>query len=116
MHEAVKIRAMKENLIRFCLIAGLTWCVSCTITKEGTGPQELAPEPTIQPTSPPPTSTIDIRLPDTTQESLPQEENTESAPGPTVLPGDFRPGLRTPRLPDTLLYDPDGKLITPEAS
>lgn len=33
--------------------------------------------------------------------------------GPAVLPGDFRPGLRTPKLPDTLLYDLDGKLITP---
>ena len=39
----------------------------------------------------------------------------ESAPGPAVLPGDFRPGLRTPRLPETLLYDLDGKLITPSA-
>ena len=42
-------------------------------------------------------------------------ENEESAPGPAVLPGDFRPGLRTPRLPETLLYDLDGKLITPSA-
>ena len=25
------------------------------------------------------------------------------------------PGLRTPRLPETLLYDLDGKLITPSA-
>lgn len=39
----------------------------------------------------------------------------ESVPGPAVLPGDFRPGLRTPRLPETLLYDLDGKLITPSA-
>ena len=42
-------------------------------------------------------------------------ENEESAPGPAVLPGDFRPGLRNPRLPETLLYDLDGKLITPSA-
>jgi hypothetical protein len=46
---------------------------------------------------------------------FPEEENAESVPGPAVLPGDFRPGLRTPRLPETLLYDLDGKLITPSA-
>ena len=46
---------------------------------------------------------------------LPEDENEESVPGPAVLPGDFRPGLRTPRLPETLLYDLDGKLITPSA-
>lgn len=106
---------MKKLLIRSCLIAGLAWTASCSSNKEtappgtrsrpsrstgtnrrGGPPRPLAPAP-VKPAI------------------FPEEENAESVPGPAVLPGDFRPGLRTPRLPETLLYDLDGKLITPSA-
>ena len=95
---------MRKLLIRSCLIAGLTWTYSCASNKE-TAPQAPAPVPAVQPEQTAPAQ----------QEILPEDENEESAPGPAVLPGDFRPGLRTPRLPETLLYDLDGKLITPSA-
>ncbi len=42
---------------------------------------------------------------------LPTMEKKQDAP--SVLPGDNRPGLRAPKLPNTLLYDMDGKLIKP---
>ena len=95
---------MRKLLIRSCLIAGLAWTSSCASNKE-TAPQDPAPVPAVQPEQTAPAQ----------QEILPEDENEESAPGPAVLPGDFRPGLRTPRLPETLLYDLDGKLITPAA-
>ncbi len=113
--EAVRIRAMKKLLIRSCLIAGLAWTASCSSNKE-TAPQEPAPAPAVQPEQ---TAAADRPAPwapaPVKPAILPQEENAESVPGPAVLPGDFRPGLRTPRLPETLLYDLDGKLITPSA-
>lgn len=107
---------MRKLLIRSCLIAGLTWTYSCASNKE-TAPQAPAP---VQPFSLEPNRPGGpIRHPGLPlrrqQEILPEDENEESAPGPAVLPGDFRPGLRTPRLPETLLYDLDGKLITPSA-
>ena len=114
-NEAVRIRAMRKLLIRSCLIAGLTWTYSCASNKE-TAPQAPAPVPAVQPEQ---TAPADQPAPwapaPAQQEILPEDENEESAPGPAVLPGDFRPGLRTPRLPETLLYDLDGKLITPSA-
>ena len=100
---------MRKLLIRSCLIAGLTWTSSCASNKE-TAPQAPAPVPAVQPDHPAPWAPVPAQ-----QEILPEDENEESAPGPVVLPGDFRPGLRTPRLPETLLYDLDGKLITTSA-
>ena len=100
---------MRKLLIRSCLIAGLAWTSSCTSNKE-TAPQDPAPVPAVQPDHPAPWAPAPAQ-----QDILPEDENEESAPGPAVLPGDFRPGLRTPRLPETLLYDLDGKLITPSA-
>ena len=106
---------MKKLLIRSCLIAGLAWTASCSSNKE-TAPQEPAPAPAVQPEQ---TTAADRPAPwapaPVKPAILPQEENAESVPGPAVLPGDFRPGLRTPRLPETLLYDLDGKLISPSA-
>lgn len=113
--EAVRIRAMNKLLIRSCLIAGLACAASCTSNKE-TAPQEPAPVPAVQPEQsavedrPAPWAPAPVK-----PVLLPEDGNEESAPGPAVLPGDFRPGLRTPRLPETLLYDLDGKLITPTA-
>ena len=101
---------MRKLLIRSCLIAGLAWTSSCASNKE-TAPQDPAPVPAVQPEQ---TASANQPAP-AQQEILPEDENEESAPGPAVLPGDFRPGLRTPRLPETLLYDLDGKLITPSA-
>ena len=106
---------MKKLLIRSCLIAGLAWTASCSSTTE-TAPQEPAPAPAVQPEQ---TAAADRPAPwapaPVKPAIFPEEENAESVPGPAVLPGDFRPGLRTPRLPETLLYDLDGKLITPSA-
>ncbi len=113
--EAVRIRAMKKLLIRSCLIAGLACAASCASNKE-TAPQEPAPAPAVQPEQ---TAAADRPAPWAPAPEktaiLPEDEQEESAPGPAVLPGDFRPGLRTPQLPQTLLYDLDGKLITPTA-
>lgn len=101
---------MNKLLIRSCLLAGLACAASCSSNKE-TAPQEPAPAPAVQPEPaadrPAPWAPAPVK-----SAILPEEE---SAPGPAVLPGDFRPGLRTPRLPDTLLYDLDGKLNTPTA-
>lgn len=106
---------MRTLLIRSCLIAGLACAASCASNKE-TASQEPAPAPAVQPeqtaTVAPPASSAPAPVKPVL---LPEDENEESAPGPAVLPGDFRPGLRTPRLPETLLYDLDGKLITPSA-
>lgn len=106
---------MNKLLIRSCLLAGLACAASCASNKE-TVPQEPAPAPAVQPE---PAAAADRPAPwapaPVKSAILPEEEEEESAPGPAVLPGDFRPGLRTPRLPDTLLYDLDGKLNTPTA-
>lgn len=106
---------MNTLLIRSCLLAGLAWTASCASNKE-TALQEPVPGPAVQPEQP---AVADRPAPWATAPVkpaiLPEDENEESAPGPAVLPGDFRPGLRTPRLPETLLYDLDGKLITPSA-
>jgi hypothetical protein len=112
-NEAVRIRAMKRLLIRSCLIAGLVCAASCASNKE-TAVQEPAAAPVMQPEqtaaaarpAPPPPVPVTTSL-------LPEEGDEGDISGPAVLPGDFRPGLRTPKLPDTLLYDLDGKLITP---
>ena len=113
--EAVRIRAMRKLLIRSCLIAGLAWTSSCASNKE-TAPQDPAPVPAVQPEQTASANQPAPWAPAPAQQTLlPEDENEESAPGPAVLPGDFRPGLRTPRLPETLLYDLDGKLITPSA-
>lgn len=113
--EAVRIRAMKKLLIRSCLIAGLACAASCASNKE-TASQEPAPAPAVQPEQ---TAAADRPAPWAPAPEkaaiLPEDEQEDSAPGPAVLPGDFRPGLRTPQLPQTLLYDLDGKLITPPA-
>lgn len=114
-NEAVRIRAMNKLLIRSCLLAGLACAASCASNKE-TAPQEPAPAPAVQPEPaaaaerPAPWAPAPVK-----SAVLPEEDGEESAPGPAVLPGDFRPGLRTPQLPDTLLYDLDGKLNTPTA-
>lgn len=106
---------MKKLLIRSCLIAGLAWTASCSSNKE-TAPQEPAPAPAVQPEQ---TTAADRPAPwapaRTPRSHPPEEWPVSPGPGPAVLPGDFRPGLRTPRLPETLLYDLDGKLITPSA-
>ena len=95
---------MKKLLIRSCLIAGLAWTASCSSNKE-TAPQEPAPAPAVQPEQ---TTAADRPAPwapaPVKPAILPEDENEESVPGP-----------RTPRLPETLLYDLDGKLITPSA-
>ena len=102
---------MKRLLIRSCLIAGLVCAASCASNKE-TAVQEPAAAPVMQPEQtaaaarPAPPSPVPLSL-------LPEKEDESDISGPAVLPGDFRPGLRTPKLPDTLLYDLDGKLITP---
>ena len=88
---------MKRLLIRSCLIAGLVCAASCASNKETAAASRPAPLPPV-----PVTTSL-----------LPEERNESDISGPDVLPGDFRPGLRTPKLPDTLLYDLDGKLITP---
>lgn len=114
-NEAVRIRAMNKLLIRSCLLAGLACAASCASNKE-TAPQEPAPAPAVQPEPaaaaerPAPWAPAPVK-----SAILPEEDGEESAPGPAVLPGDFRPGLRAPQLPDTLLYDLDGKLNTPTA-
>lgn len=114
-NEAVRIRAMNKLLIRSCLLAGLACAASCASNKE-TAPQEPAPAPAVQPEPaaaaerPAPWAPAPLK-----SAILPEEDGEESAPGPAVLPGDFRPGLRAPQLPDTLLYDLDGKLNTPTA-
>ena len=114
-NEAVRIRAMRKLLIRSCLIAGLAWTASCSSNKE-TAPQEPAPAPAVPPDPPAAADRPAPWAPAPVKPAiLPEDENEESVPGPAVLPGDFRPGLRTPRLPETLLYDLDGKLITPSA-
>lgn len=106
---------MRKLLIRSCLIAGLAWTASCASNKE-TAPQEPAPPPAVQPEQTAAADRPAPRTPDPVKPAiLPEDENEESAPGPTALPGDFRPGLRTPRLPETLLYDLNGRLITPSA-
>lgn len=106
---------MKKLLIRSCLLAGLACAASCASNKE-TAPQEPVPVPTAQPE---PAAAADRPAPwapaPVKSVILPEDKDEESAPGPAVLPGDLRPGLRTPRLPETLLYDLDGKLITPAA-
>lgn len=106
---------MNKLLIRSCLLAGLACAASCASNKE-TASQEPAPAPAIQP-EPAPAAERPTPWPPAPVKSaiLPEEDGEESAPGPAVLPGDFRPGLRTPQLPDTLLYDLDGKLNTPTA-
>ena len=104
---------MKRLLIRSCLIAGLVCAASCASNKE-TAVQEPAAAPVMQPEqtaaaarpAPPPPVPVTTSL-------LPEEGDEGDISGPAVLPADFRPGLRTPKLPDTLLYDLDGKLITP---
>ena len=96
---------MKKLLIRSCLIAGLAWTASCSSNKETAPQEQTAAADRPAPWAPAPVKPA----------IFPEEENAESVPGPAVLPGDFRPGLRTPRLPETLLYDLDGKLITPSA-
>ena len=112
---------MKRLLIRSCLIAGLVCAASCASNKE-TAVQEPAAAPVMQPEQtaaaarPAPPSPVPL-----TTSLLPEKEDESDISGPGVrralrdaqLPGDFRPGLRTPKLPDTLLYDLDGKLITP---
>ena len=104
---------MKRLLIRSCLIAGLVCAASCASNKE-TAVQEPAAAPVMQPEQtaaaalPAPPSPVPL-----TTSLLPEKEDESDISGPAVLPGDFRPGLRTPKLPDTLLYDLDGKLITP---
>lgn len=114
-NEAVRIRAMRRLLIRSCLIAGLACAASCSFFQE-TAPQEPA-VPKVQPEQTAAAERPAPRTPAPARTSiLPEEENGDSVPGPAVLPGDFRPGLRTPKLPDTLLYDLDGKLISPTAS
>lgn len=114
-NEAVRIRAMNKLLIRSCLLAGLACAASCASNKE-TASQEPAPAPAVQP-EPAPAAERPVPWAPAPVKSaiLPEEDGEESAPGPAVLPGDFRPGLRTPQLPDTLLYDLDGKLNTPTA-
>lgn len=114
-NEAVRIRAMNKLLIRSCLLAGLACAASCTSNKE-TASQEPAPAPAVQPEPAPAAERPAPWAPAPVKSAiLPEEDGEESAPGPAVLPGDFRPGLRTPQLPDTLLYDLDGKLNTPTA-
>lgn len=112
--EAVRIRPMKRLLIRSCLIAGLASAVSCASNKE-TATQEPAPAAV-----PRPEQTVAARPAPWTPapsalKALPEEEDGEASSAPAVLPGDFRPGLRTPSLPDNLLYDLNGKLTTPTA-
>ncbi len=114
-NEAVRIRAMNKLLIRSCLLAGLACAASCASNKE-TASQEPAPAPAVQPEPAPAAERPAPWAPAPVKSAiLPEEDGEESAPGPAVLPGDFRPGLRTPQLPDTLLYDLDGKLNTPTA-
>lgn len=114
-NEAVRIRAMNKLLIRSCLLAGLACAASCASNKE-TASQEPAPAPAVQPERAPAAERPAPWAPAPVKSAiLPEEDGEESAPGPAVLPGDFRPGLRTPQLPDTLLYDLDGKLNTPTA-
>lgn len=106
---------MNKLLIRSCLLAGLACAASCASNKE-TVPQEPAPAPAVQPEPAPAAERPAPWAPAPVKSAiLPEEDGEESAPGPAVLPGDFRPGLRTPQLPDTLLYDLDGKLNTPTA-
>lgn len=112
-NEAVRIRAMRRLLIRSCLIAGLACAASCSFFQE-TAPQELA-VPKVQLEQTAAADRPALRAPAPVSTSILPEENGDSVPGPAVLPGDFRPGLRTPKLPDTLLYDLDGKLISPTA-
>ncbi|WP_354834107.1 hypothetical protein ABGM91_04775 [Akkermansia muciniphila] len=106
---------MNKLLIRSCLLAGLACAASCASNKE-TASQEPAPAPAVQPEPAPAAERPAPWAPAPVKSAiLPEEDGEESAPGPAVLPGDFRPGLRTPQLPDTLLYDLDGKLNTPTA-
>ena len=104
---------MKRLLIRSCLIAGLVCAASCASNKE-TAAQEPAATPAMRAGTngrcQPPGAAAPVPV---TTSLLPEERNESDISGPDVLPGDFRPGLRTPKLPDTLLYDLDGKLITP---
>ena len=93
---------MKRLLIRSCLIAGLVCAASCASNKE-TAAQEPAATPTMQleqtaaASRPAPLPPVPV-----TTSLLPEERNESDISG-----------LRTPKLPDTLLYDLDGKLITP---
>lgn len=108
---------MKTLLIRSCLLAGVACAVSCSSLIGQKTPQEnpeqrpapastpIQPEPVVPPASSP----LPVR-PD-----LPQQQ-TGGPSAPAMLPGDVRPGLRTPSLPDTLLFDPSGKLTVPSAS
>lgn len=106
---------MRRLLFRSCLIAGLACAASCASNKE-TAPQNPAPAPSIQPEQTEAASRPAPWAPaPATARILPEEEDGNEPSAPAVLPGDFRPGLRTPKLPDTLLYDLDGKLITPTA-
>lgn len=106
---------MNKLLIRSCLLAGLACAASCASNKE-TASQEPAPAPAVQPEPAPAAERPAPWAPAPVKSAiLPEEDGEESAPGPAVLPGDFRPGLRTPQLPDTLLYDLDGKLNTSTA-
>lgn len=106
---------MNKLLIRSCLLAGLACAASCASNKE-TASQEPAPAPAVQPEPAPAAERPASWAPAPVKSDiLPEEDGEEFAPGPVVLPGDFRPGLRTPQLPDTLLYDLDGKLNTPTA-
>ena len=104
---------MKRLLIRSCLIAGLVCAASCASNKE-TAVQEPAAAPVMQPEQtaaaarPAPPSPVAL-----TPSLLTEKEDESDICGPALLPGDLRPGLRPPKLPDTLLYDLDGKLITP---
>lgn len=105
---------MKRLLTRSCLIAGLACAASCATTKEP-APQETASVPAPQPEQTVVAERPAPWAPAPPSKVLPEEEDGEISSAPAVLPGDFRPGLRTPSLPDNLLYDLSGKLTTPTA-
>lgn len=105
---------MKTILIRSCLLAGLACAMSCSFMKE-TAPQEPAATPSNQ-AEQAPLGPVPLPVRPVATAPSPVEDTEDSAAPPSVLPGDLRPGLRTPQLPDTLLYDLDGKLISPDSS
>ncbi len=111
---------MKRFLIRICLIAGVTGLASCSYfqqgqdeetpqdpatTKNATAPQKTEATPALPGYPPPPTLRLNP-LPNVVQ---------EESDRPLYMPGDDRPGLRAPKLPNILPYNMDGKLTTPAA-
>ncbi len=113
--EAVRIRLMKKLLIRSCLMTVMASMFSCSFTQReeprddepvmsADSVKEVTPMTEKKDYLPP----LPAHLRDPFQNAT---EKTQDAP--IVLPGDNRPGLRAPKLPNTLLYDMDGKLIKP---